>query len=449
MGDVQLPLRLSTSYYIGVSTSNLGDSSPTSNATLFTFTKPTLRFFRFTKNETSHGTKDGIPKKVVVSVHWPFFSVVKSRGLEAGSPSFSKDTLSSSSSSSSVNNEGGGIESFASQKTPLETKSSPDSSISPSSVLSKKLFIEKEAESNENSGRKITWDSFGSFISCSDAPKLSSVLEGEKEMEWGISKSFARYDHKLSRSTPCIVVEEGGANFVNDIDDDVDELIELKLSKSDSSSVYGDPPTSLRRSSGSDILNIKAGNMMENSSEISDEEIQCSFDDHDAKTAKASEVAPNLQESKKTVTHRGENPLLVVKLFQRFSVFSPLGLFMGKMLRAIGFSRRSFLTMLWMNLKKRVVLLAAWQINLKVKQVVKNRISGGEVELWKKSIPMGRRCRVPEVEDYARRNGERQLREVADVPMNSDGDEVMAEGSSLHELMEMAAEAPVFNWNSK
>lgn len=452
MGDVQLPLRLSTSYYIGVSTSNLGeDTSPTSNATLFTFAKPTFRFFRlrnFTKNQRSHGTKDGNPKKVMVSLHWPFLSVVKSQVLEISSPSLSKDSLSSSGSSSGVNNEGDGIESFASQKSPLE-KSSLVSSISPSSVLSKKLFIEKEAdENNENGGRKITSDSFESFISYNDAPKLSSLTEGKKEMEWGTSKSFARYDYQLSRSTPCNNVVEGGANFVKDINDVGDGLIELDLSKSDPSPVYGDHPlpTRPRKSSDGDILKIEAGNMMENSSEISDEEdIQLdnlrSFDGNGANPGKATEVAPNLPaESKKTVTYKGNNPFFVVKLFERFSVFSLFG--------------GSHSTMLWMNLKKRIVLLAAWQTYLKVKHVVKNRISGGEVELWKKNIPMGRRCRVLELEDYSCRNGERQLMDVevknaVDVRMNSDGDEVMAEGFSLHELMEMAAEAPVFNWNSK
>nr|XP_029120528.1 uncharacterized protein LOC114914201 [Elaeis guineensis]XP_029120529.1 uncharacterized protein LOC114914201 [Elaeis guineensis]XP_029120530.1 uncharacterized protein LOC114914201 [Elaeis guineensis] len=434
MGDVQLPLRLSTSYYIAVSTSSVGEViSPTSNAPLFTFTKPTFKFFRlpnFTKVRRRHGTKDGNAEKVAVSPNWPFFRVVKSRRSETCSPSLSQDSLSSSSVN---NNEGDGMESVASQKSPSE-KSSPVSSISPLSVLSRMLFIEKEAnmmeKSNENGGKKVRRDSLESLMSWNDAPKLSSV-EGEKEMKWDISESSARYDHQLPRSTP--------SNVKDIIHEDDDELFELEITKSESSSIYGDQSTSLRRSIGSDILKAEADNAVENSSEqIQGDDFRL-CDDHDGN-------------NKKTITCRRDNPYFVLRLLERFSVSSPLVLFifMGKMSGAIGLSQGS---MLWMDLKKRILLLAASQMrwagkmNLRVKQVVKQRVSGGEVELWKKNILMGRRCRVLELED----SGERQVaaKDATDVHMNLDGDEAMAEGFSLHELMEAAAEAPVFNWTSK
>ncbi|RRT69126.1 hypothetical protein B296_00008151 [Ensete ventricosum] len=380
MGDVQAPLRLSAPYFICVATAASEErihcstprASPLTLAVAFCkYPRKLVKLFSSSKQR----------RKAHAGGRrwWRFFA--KSKSSETGSSSSEKIRFRSGSSPVDGGEDCTGSSSACQESSPKEP--SPSSSISPKSVLEKKLYVDGDSNEDDDGVKKtIRVGSSESSISRNDSGKLqreasSNVFdEGTRD-----GKAFASV---ASTRVPL------SSLLVYTIDECLEEeKDETESHNSETSSCDGNTSTSLRPNAPSDIMKTEAGDVRQQNVATSDsdeEADQYEKLEMETDTAQVSLTSKEIQ-AYEALPGNGDDPCLVMRLPERTSSAS-FDLLKTKMLHGMHTSR---------GLSSMALRFSAVSRSSLKKQQQSDECAGDE--LWSKKILMGKRCQEPTEDD--------------------------------------------------
>ncbi|CAL9782497.1 unnamed protein product [Musa acuminata subsp. burmannicoides] len=373
MGDVQVPLRLSAPYFICAATAASEERihCSTSRASPLTLAvalcKPPRKLIKLFSSSKQRRKAHAGGRR-----WWCFFAKSKaSEKIRFGSGSSPVDGEEDDTGSSSA----------CQERSPKEP--SPPSSISPTSVLEKKLYVDGDSNEDDDGVKKtIRFDSSESSISRNVSRKL------QREVSSNVFDESTR-DGKAFESVASTRVPLSSL-LVYTIDESLEEEKDgTESHNSETSSCDGNTSTSLRPNAPSDILKTEAGDVTQQNVATSDsdeEAEQYEKLEMETEIAQVSRTSKEIQ-AYEALPGNGDDPYLVMRLPERTSS-APFDLLKTKMLHGMHTSR---------GLSSMALRFSAASRLSRKKQQRSDECAGDE--LWSKKILMGKRCQEPTADD--------------------------------------------------